>query len=161
MCCSPEWFLWYAVGCAVILPVYWWLRTWDFFLVSGFCSSALVYCTTWTTSASSWVFVSVQFSWHFSCGGVSARWRVLPNVVLTFAASSSSPGRCLGVFLIFAAPELPRGGAYTYCTKQWSPGILSSPPPRKVGGREAKVCAGACGTFAVGAGRPLGMGFSF
>ena len=45
---------------------------------------------------------------------------------------------------------MPRGGAYADCAEQWSPGILSRPPPRRVGGRgatETVWCAGVCGAL--------------
>ena len=43
-----------------------------------------------------------------------------------------------------------RGGAYTDCAERWIPGILSRPPPRRVGGRGASEtvwCAGVCGAL--------------
>ena len=60
---------------------------------------------------------------------------------LTFTASSFPSWWVASEFFIALRSSrsrgLLRGGAYTDCAEQWSPGILSRPPPRKVGGRGA------------------------
>ena len=83
--------------------------------------------------------------------GVS--FRHLPPVVFYLAGIS-------GVFIALRSSRsrrLPSGGAYTDCAEQWSPGILSRPPSRKVGGNEAGVCS-VCSSIAVGACRPSWLG---